>query len=58
MHALKKSRPGNDGFHRDQDFVWISMECECEESIINEVTKGKTIKYCKEEDDLSAIHNL
>jgi hypothetical protein len=58
MRALKESRPGNDGFHRDQDFVWISMECECEESIINEVTKGKTIKYRKEEDDLSAIHNL
>ena len=59
MRALKESRPGNDGFHRDQDFVWISMECECEESIINEVMKGKTIKYRKEEDDdLSAICNL
>ena len=58
MHAFKENCPGNDGFHRDQDFVWISTDYECEESIITEVIKGKATKYRKEEDDLSTIQNL
>ena len=55
---FREKRPGNDGFHRDQDFVWISTDYECEESIITEVIKGKATKYRNKEDDLTAIQNL
>jgi hypothetical protein len=58
MRAFKENRPGNDGYHRDQDFVWISTDYECEESIIMEVIKGRATKYRKEEDDLSSVRTL
>jgi hypothetical protein len=58
MRAFKENHPGNDGFHRDQDIVWISTDYECEESIITEVIKEKATKYRKEEDDLSTVQNL
>jgi hypothetical protein len=58
IRALKENAPGNDAFHRDQDFVWISTDYNCEESIITEVIKGKVTKYRTEKDDRSAVRKL
>jgi hypothetical protein len=63
-HALcETDRPakgdssGNDAFHKDQDFVWIS-EYRADESIITEVHRGNKPVYRTEDHDRRAFEEL
>jgi hypothetical protein len=55
--AAKGDSSGNDAFHKDQDFVWIS-EYRAVKSIITKVHSGENPVYGTEDDNHSVFQNL
>lgn len=58
VRATKGNSPGNDAFHKDQDFVWASSEYNVDNKIITEIRPGKKPIYHEEYQDRTAFKRL
>jgi hypothetical protein len=58
VRATKGHAPGNDAYHKDQDFVWISSDLEEDNPIITELRDGRNIFTRSEEQDRITFQQL